>query len=168
MEPAGLSRPPTTDALTRRDVGVLGFVVCATITADIAARRWVVAIFENHPIALGPIVFQVHRHVGSAFGFTRIAPSALLVIGAVLIAAAVITARHRSVIGATTSTGLVAGGAIAYATDKIADGAITEFVRFGPLPAAGVSGIAVVAGLVGMILDTWARNDPTTSNATED
>lgn len=153
--------------MVRRDIGVLAVVVSATVAADIAARMWLLGVFEDHPMSLGPLMLQVHRHVGSAFGFTRVAPSMLLAIGAVVVAIAVIAARHRSVIHATTSTGLIAGGLIAYAIDKVSDGAITEFVRVGPLPAAGVSGIAVVAGVVGLILDAWARNDPSPADAAE-
>ena len=166
MTAAGVPPRPT-GTMARHDIGVLAVVVSATVAADLAARSWLVGVFEDHPMSLGPLVLKVHRHVGSAFGFTRVAPSMLLAIGAVVVAVAVIAARHRSVIHATTSTGLIAGGLIAYATDKMSDGAITEFVRVGPLPAAGVSGIAVVAGVIGLVLDTWARNEPASAEATE-
>ncbi len=69
---------------------------------------------------------------------------------------------HRS-----NTSGRESGGLIAYATDKVSDGAITEFVRIGPLPVARVSGIAVVAGVIGLTLDTWARNEPTPATATK-
>lgn len=146
--------------LRTRDLAVIVITVVATVAADMAARAWLSGLISGHPMVLGPVVLRLHQHVAPAFGISDFATPELMIGLAVTAAVVVLMLRSVGIIRSSVSAGLVVGGAVAYVIDIADDRAIVEYFEVGPVPAFGVTGLAIAAGTVGELLDRWARNDP--------
>ncbi len=145
----------------------LGFVAAAlTLAADQASK--LILLFGSdlplsEPVALGPFVnlIVVWNH-GISYGLLQqhsdLGRWLLVVVSAAATAAIAIWLSRSDRPLLALSLGLIGGGAIGNAIDRLAYGAVFDFVQ---LHAAGyswyvfnVADVAIVAGVVGLIYDS--------------
>jgi len=99
------------------------------------------------------------RNKGIAFGFFSGRP--WIVFGLMVIALSVLVwfyARHRSRPVLWLATGLLLGGAIGNAIDRISLGYVRDFINFPSFPSFNVADIAITAGVAILVL-TAERGD---------
>jgi len=151
----------------------LGLVVAVLVAlADQALKLWLVFVFElgrRGPVALGPFVELVLSfNTGISYGLFReqgmLAQNILLAVKIVAVALLwVWLARAGSRLSAV-SLGLIIGGAIGNAIDRLTFGAVADFVlvhittptwRF-DWYVFNLADAAIVAGVIGLLCDSLA------------
>jgi signal peptidase II len=151
----------------------LGLVVAVLVAlADQALKLWLVFVFElgrRGPVALGPFVDLVLSfNTGISYGLFReqgmLAQNILLAVKIVAVALLwVWLARAGSRLSAV-SLGLIIGGAIGNAIDRLTFGAVADFVlvhittptwRF-DWYVFNLADAAIVAGVIGLLCDSLA------------
>jgi signal peptidase II len=151
----------------------LGLVVAVLVAlVDQALKLWLVFVFElgrRGPVALGPFVDLVLSfNTGISYGLFReqgmLAQNILLAVKIVAVALLwVWLARAGSRLSAV-SLGLIIGGAIGNAIDRLTFGAVADFVlvhittptwRF-DWYVFNLADAAIVAGVIGLLCDSLA------------
>lgn len=145
----------------------LGFLVAAlTFAADQASKLYLLFVFDlplREPVTLGPFVtLLVVWNRGISYGLFQQQTDLgrwLLVIVSVLATIAIglwMRRNERPLLG--IALGLLAGGALGNVVDRVAYGAVFDFVQ---LHAAGyswyvfnIADAAIVAGVIGLLYDS--------------
>src|SRR3954452_15928171 len=142
-----------------------------TLVADQASKLWLLDVFDiahRGVVRVTPFFDLVLAwNVGISFGWfqtdNQIAQLALIVVKAVaVIVLAVWMARSRTLL-ATVALGLIIGGAIGNAIDRVAYGAVVDFALF-HIEIGGktfnwyvfnLADVAIVAGVAGLLYDSF-------------
>lgn len=111
-----------------------------------------IALGDQVP-ASGPVTVHYVQNRGAAFS---ILPNAqwLFLIVAVVVSAYIVLAGHRFGRGLTTQAilGLVLGGAVANAVDRVAQGYVVDFVDFHVWPVFNLADTCIVVGILAVAL----------------
>jgi signal peptidase II len=149
--------------------GVIAAIV--TLALDQASKLWLLYVFDighRGTVKVTPFFDLVLAwNIGISFGWfqndSEAAQIALMVIKAVaVIALAIWMARSRTVM-ATVALGLIIGGAIGNAIDRVAYGAVVDFALFhlqiGGKPfnwyVFNLADVAIVAGVAALLYDSF-------------
>jgi signal peptidase II len=149
--------------------GVIAAIV--TLALDQASKLWLLYVFDighRGTVKVTPFFDLVLAwNIGISFGWfqndSQAAQIALMVVkAAALIALAVWMARSRTVM-ATVALGLIIGGAIGNAIDRVAYGAVVDFALFhlqiGGKPfnwyVFNLADVAIVAGVAALLYDSF-------------
>jgi signal peptidase II len=149
--------------------GVIAAIV--TLALDQASKLWLLYVFDighRGTVKVTPFFDLVLAwNIGISFGWlqndSEAAQIALMVVkAAAVIALAIWMARSRTVM-ATVALGLIIGGAIGNAIDRIAYGAVVDFALF-HLQIRGkpfnwyvfnLADVAIVAGVAALLYDSF-------------
>lgn len=153
-------RPPgaMTDLADRhRLVAATTLVVAvAWIVLDQATKVAAVRTLEGEvPVDLGPLVLRVIRNSGGAFSLPLELPWVFVVVAVVVTVLVVRALPETRSLGLATAYGLVVGGAIGNAIDRIwRDGAVVDMLDldFPPLESFPVFNVADIGITVGAVL----------------
>ena len=149
--------------------GVLAAV--ATLVVDQASKLWLLHVFDighRGTVKVTPFLDLVLAwNIGISFGWFQndnpVAQIALMAIKALaVVALAIWMARSRTVL-ATVALGLIIGGAIGNAIDRIAYGAVTDFALFHVQIGQNtfnwyvfnLADVAIVAGVMALLYDSF-------------
>ena len=149
--------------------GVLAAV--ATLVVDQASKLWLLHVFEighRGTVKVTPFLDLVLAwNIGISFGWFQndnpVAQIALMAIKALaVVALAIWMARSRTVL-ATVALGLIIGGAIGNAIDRIAYGAVIDFALFHVQIGQNtfnwyvfnLADVAIVAGVMALLYDSF-------------
>jgi signal peptidase II len=149
--------------------GLVAAVV--TLVLDQASKLWLLFVFDiGHRGAVKVTPFfdlVLAWNPGISFGWlqndSQFAQIALLIVKAVaVVVLAIWMARSRTVL-ATVALGLIIGGAIGNAIDRVAYGAVVDFalfhVRIGGHPfdwyVFNLADVAIVAGVAALLYDSF-------------
>jgi signal peptidase II len=154
----------------------LGLLVAVLVAlADQALKLWLVFVFDlgrRGSVALGPYVDLVLSwNTGISYGlFRQQGALGQWVLLAVKVAAVVLLwvwlARAQSRLSAV-ALGLIIGGAIGNAIDRLTYGAVADFVLFHITTATwrfdwyvfNLADVAIVAGVIGLLADSLTARD---------
>jgi signal peptidase II len=143
----------------------------ATLALDQASKLWLLFVFDiadRGTVRVTPFFDLVLAwNIGISFGWfqndSQFAQTALMVVkAAAVIALAVWMARSRNIL-VTIGLGLIIGGAVGNAIDRLAYGAVVDFALF-HLQIAGntyhwyvfnVADTAIVAGVAALLYDSF-------------
>jgi len=148
--------------------GLIAAVI--TLIADQASKFWLVHVFDlahRDPVRLTPFFDLVLAwNIGISFGWfqndSALAQFALMAVKAVaVIALAIWMARSRTLL-ATIALGMIIGGAIGNAIDRIAYGAVVDFALFHLQIGEktfnwyvfNLADVAIVAGVIALLYDS--------------
>src|SRR6266481_7329227 len=150
-------------------LGIVAAIV--TLALDQASKLWLLYVFDighRGTVKVTPFFDLVLAwNIGISFGWfqndSQIAQIALMVVKAVaVIALAIWMARSRTVM-ATVTLGLIIGGAIGNAIDRIAYGAVVDFALFHLQIGEktfnwyvfNLADVAIVAGVAALLYDSF-------------
>lgn len=125
--------------------------VCALDQALKAIVRARMEVGEVHELA-GPFSLVSVRNDGVAFG--AFAGSGVLLIAVVTVALTallVVFLRSADRPGVWLATGAILGGAAGNIIDRVAFGAVTDYIKVSRWPAFNLADIAIVLGAIGLI-----------------
>jgi len=157
--------------LRTRHPGLVGGVAAILTTGlDQASKLFLLHVLHlaDHPIRLTPFFDLVLAwNIGISFGWlqsdSQLVQTALMAVKLVaVVALAIWLARARSVIAAT-GLGLIIGGAIGNAIDRLVHGAVVDFAWFhlqiGEKTFSwyifNLADVAIVAGVIALLLDSF-------------
>jgi len=150
-------------------VGILTAVITAVV--DQASKLWLLNVFDiahRGAVRVTPFFDLVLAwNIGISFGWLQndslTAQFALMVVKAVaVVALSIWMARSRTLL-ATLALGLIIGGAIGNAIDRVAYGAVVDFALF-HIEIGGntynwyvfnLADVAIVAGVAGLLYDSF-------------
>ena len=149
--------------------GVIAALI--TLALDQASKLWLLYVFDighRGTVEVTPFFDLVLAwNIGISFGWfqndSQIAQIALMIVKAVaVIALAVWMSRSRTLI-ATVALGLIIGGAVGNAIDRVAYGAVVDFALFhlqiGGKPfnwyVFNLADVAIVAGVAALLYDSF-------------
>lgn len=147
----------------RRAVSFAAIVVgvVATDQASKALVRASMAVSETTPLIDGVVWLTHIENTGAAFGILR-GQQWLLIATAVVMLAAVmyVMVRLRPVDRWTrVALALVAGGAIGNLIDRVASGAVTDFIDLGWFPVFNIADIALDIGVAILVVVMLFRSE---------
>ena len=144
-----------TAALVRAAAVVVGVLVLDYVTKHTVAQS--TAANEGRSVFLG--IHLVHvRNRGVAFGFFSGGGAIVLVITFAALALLVIyLIRRPDRQGLWLATGLLVGGALGNLVDRLAHGAVTDFIKLPLWPAFNVADMAITAGVFVLL---WVLEGP--------
>lgn len=146
---------------------LLFLTIAAVLTVDQITKRIVVETMRlgesNQPIPAIADFFQITRsqNTGAAFGFLAQAGDIFLIIAVVVTVALVFYYRRLPDHATLTriGIGLVCGGALGNALDRIEYGAVVDFIHYQiPGVISNVSNLAdhaIVIGVIIIFVDSW-------------
>ncbi len=140
-----------------RRATVVAAAVLAVDQATKALVRGTIARGDEHEILPG-ITLVNTRNRGVAFGLFQDGGALLIVftVAAILgIVVFLVVLADRP--GTWLPLGLLAGGAVGNLVDRIASGAVTDFIDFPAWPAFNVADMAITAGVLSML---WVLEGP--------
>ncbi len=135
-------------------------VVAAVLVLDYVTKHTVAtstAAEEGRSVFLGIHLIHV-RNTGVAFGFFSGGGAIVLVI--TLVALGLLVAyllRRPGRQGLWLATGLLLGGALGNLIDRIAHGAVTDFIKLPLWPAFNVADMAITVGVLALL---WVLEGP--------
>jgi len=148
------------------------FVAVLVALADQALKLWLVFVFElgrRGRVALGPFVDLVLSfNTGISYGLFReqgmLAQNILLAVKLVAVALLWVWLARASSRLSAVSLGLIIGGAIGNAIDRVTFGAVADFVRVHITTPTwrfdwyvfNLADAAIVAGVIGLLCDSLA------------
>jgi signal peptidase II len=129
-------------------------LVIAVVGLDQLTKRTIVqGIAPGQKESLIPGVHLVHvRNTGVAFGFFSGGGTLVLVL--TLVALALLVAYfllHPDRRGLWIPTGLLVGGALGNLIDRLANGAVTDFIKLPYWPAFNLADTAITFGVLGLL-----------------
>ena len=150
-------------------LGIIAAIV--TLVLDQASKLWLLYVFDighRGTVRVTPFFDLVLAwNIGISFGWFQndgqFAQAALMVVkAAAVVALAIWMARSRSLL-ATVALGLIIGGAIGNAIDRLAYGAVVDFalfhVQIGGKPfdwyVFNLADVAIVAGVIALLYDSF-------------
>jgi signal peptidase II len=149
--------------------GIIAAIV--TLVLDQASKLWLLHVLDlGHRGAVKVTPFfdlVLEKNIGISFGWfqydNQLAQIALMVVKALaVIALAIWMARSRTLL-ATLALGLIIGGAIGNAIDRLAYGAVVDFALFHLQIGENtfnwyvfnLADVAIVAGVIGLLYDSF-------------
>ena len=142
-----------------------------TLVADQASKWWLLNVFDiahRGMVRVTPFFDLVLAwNIGISFGWfqndNQVAQIALMVVKAVAVLALAIWMAHSKTVLATIALGLIIGGAIGNAIDRLAYGAVVDFalfhVQFGGKTfnwyVFNLADVAIVAGVIALLYDSF-------------
>lgn len=150
-----------------RNWGILLVIAGIVLALDQITKTWVVdnlALNESRqPIPALASLFQITRssNTGSAFGFLPQAGDIFLVIAFVVVVAMMYFYPRipNGALMIRIATGLICGGALGNATDRVVRGAVVDFIHYQiPGVVSNVSNLAdhaIVLGVLLIFVDSW-------------
>ena len=153
--------------LTRFGLAV-ALVACVL---DQASKLYLLNVYDlaNHPLRLGPFFdFVLTRNTGISYGLlqTQSALGAALLLGFKVLAVVLLWLwlAHAQARFTALSLGLIIGGAVGNAIDRLAYGWVFDFVYFHIRTASfrfdwyvfNLADVAIVAGVVGLLYESLA------------
>lgn len=137
-----------------RPAGRAATVALATVAADQALKALVRSTVERGEevgLVLGAQIVNV-RNRGIAFGMFSDGGLVLVLFAlAALAALLVFFARHRDRPLVWLPTGLLIGGAVGNLIDRVAEGAVTDFVDLPLWPAFNLADVAITFGVLSLL-----------------
>ena len=128
-----------------------GLAVLAADQLSKALIRSLMTEGEVRQIA-GPLDLVSVRNDGVAFGALGGSHPWLLVLVAVVILAVLVTVVRGSESRAVwIAAGAIAGGAAGNVIDRVAWGAVTDFIKVASWPAFNLADVAIVCGAIGLV-----------------
>jgi signal peptidase II len=140
-----------------------GALAAAIVGLDQLTKHTVAAaIAAGHQERLVPGVKLVHvRNTGVAFGFFSSGGTLVLVLTlAALALLLVYFVRHPQRRGLWVPTGLLLGGALGNLIDRLANGAVTDFIKLPHWPAFNVADMAITFGVLALLYVLEAARGP--------
>jgi signal peptidase II len=150
-------------------------VALATAVIDQVVKFWLIRVFDlgaKQPVALGPFIDLVLAwNTGISFSlFPQAGPLgqwALLAVKAVAVALLWVWLAHATSRLTALALALIIGGAIGNAIDRVAYGAVADFVLFHITTATwtfrwyvfNLADVGIVAGVIGLLYDSVAGRD---------
>ncbi len=132
-----------------------GALCAAVVAADQAVKAAVeasLALGEDVDV-LGPLSLTLVHNEGIAFGLAGGAGLPLVLIAAAALGViGYLFSRDPTRPWMWVATGLLAGGAIGNLIDRIASGAVTDYIDVGSWPAFNLADVAVTLGVALLVL----------------
>ena len=146
----------------RRAWARAGLVLVAVLAADQLTKALVrseLAVGERREVFPFLDLVRVNND-GIAFGFLGGGQALVVVaVAAALVGLVVFFALHTDRPWVWLPTGLLLGGALGNALDRVRDGAVTDFVKVPHWPAFNVADVAITAGVVALVFSLDAGRD---------
>jgi signal peptidase II len=152
-------------------LGVLAGIV--TLVLDQASKYWLLYVFDiGHRGAVRVTPFfdlVLAWNIGISFGWfqndSQIAQMSLMVVKAIAVIALSIWMARSQTVTATVALGLIIGGAVGNAIDRLAYGAVVDFALFHVQIGANtynwyvfnLADAAIVAGVMALLYDSFVR-----------
>lgn len=138
----------------RQAWGRAGLVLLAVLALDQLTKALVrghVDVGSEDPIF--PAVKLVHtKNRGVAFSFLEGKTALVLVVIAIAVVALLVYfARNATRPGMWVPTGLLAGGAVGNVIDRLAFGAVTDFIKLPGWPAFNVADMGITFGVIALV-----------------
>ena len=161
---SGLEQPRT----PHLRAGAIAAVV--TLVIDQASKLWLLYVFDlgNNAVRVTPFFDLVLAwNVGISFGWfqtdNQLAQVALMAIKAIAVIVLGIWMARSSTLVATLALGLIIGGAVGNAIDRVAYGAVVDFALFHVQIGGNtfnwyvfnLADVAIVAGVAGLLYDSF-------------
>ncbi len=119
-----------------------------------------VAIGEQIHLAPG-LDLTYTRNTGIAFGILAGSGTLIVVVGLIaLVGLAIYLALRSSSVIAWISFGLLLGGAISNLADRVAYGAVTDYIDPVLWPAFNLADVAIVIGVFGVLIEGMQPKEP--------
>ncbi len=132
-----------------------GALCAAVVAADQIAKAAVEAelVLGEDVELLGPLSLTLVHNEGVAFGLAGGAGLPLVLVGlAALGVVGYLFAREPAKPWMWVATGLLAGGAIGNLIDRVAAGAVTDYIDVGSWPPFNLADVAVTLGVALLVL----------------
>lgn len=133
----------------------LAGVLCAAVLAIDQAVKGVVEaqlVLGEEVDGLGPIGLTLSHNRGVAFGLAGGAGVGLVLLTVVALAVIVwLFARDPARRGMWVAVGLLSGGALGNLIDRLASGAVTDYIEIGPWPPFNLADVAITVGVLLMV-----------------
>jgi signal peptidase II len=152
-------------------LGVIAGIV--TLVLDQASKYWLLYVFDiGHRGAVRVTPFfdlVLAWNIGISFGWfqndSQIAQMSLMVVKAIAVIALSIWMARSQTVTATVALGLIIGGAVGNAIDRLAYGAVVDFALFHVQIGANtynwyvfnLADAAIVAGVMALLYDSFVR-----------
>jgi signal peptidase II len=152
-------------------LGVLAGIV--TLVLDQASKYWLLYVFDighRGAVRVPPFFDLVLAwNIGISFGWfqndSQIAQMSLMVVKAIAVIALSIWMARSQTVMATVALGLIIGGAVGNAIDRVAYGAVVDFALFHVQIGANtynwyvfnLADAAIVAGVMALLYDSFVR-----------
>jgi signal peptidase II len=129
---------------------------------DLLTKHWAFArTGKELDVIPGVVSIGQTRNEGIAFGFFAGRP--WIVFGLMVTALTVLVifyARHRSRPGLWLATGLLLGGAIGNAIDRVSLGYVRDFINFPHFPTFNFADVCITFGVVILVLTAERHDEP--------
>lgn len=136
----------------------LTIVVLGVVAIDLVTKTMAASSLSN-PRSLGPATLRVTENAGVSFGLASGAPSMLLAATTTAVALAIAYySVTREGLGFFPA-GLIVGGALGNVGDRLADGAVTDFVEIGWWPVFNGADVFIVAGVASLLIVAFRRSE---------
>lgn len=132
----------------------LAGILCAVVAADQAVKAVVEAqlVLGEEADGLGPIGLTLSHNRGVAFGLAGGAGVGLILLTVVALAViGWLFARDPARRGMWVAVGLLSGGALGNMIDRLASGAVTDYIEIGPWPPFNLADVAITSGVLLMV-----------------
>jgi signal peptidase II len=152
-------------------LGVIAGIV--TLVLDQASKYWLLYVFDigrRGAVRVTPFFDLVLAwNIGISFGWfqndSQIAQMSLMVVKAIAVIALSIWMARSQTVTATVALGLIIGGAVGNAIDRLAYGAVVDFALFHVQIGANtynwyvfnLADAAIVAGVMALLYDSFVR-----------
>ncbi len=145
-----------------QSLGRAGLLTAAVLAADQVAKRIVVdTVARGDSDAVFPGIQIVHvRNDGVAFGALSGSPVVMVVVGVALAGLLAWFAAHLRRPLVWLPTGLLIGGALGNAVDRIRDGAVTDFIKLPLWPAFNLADVSITVGVLALLWVLEQRDAP--------
>jgi signal peptidase II len=140
----------------RQHACVIPFIVTAVLAfaASVASALAAEAFLAERIPVLGAFAgLQLSHNPGVAFGMQLPSPWQELLIGAALLAVAVVAYKERSHRLGQAAFGLIIAGALANIADRLPDGVVTDYFQVGTFPIFNVADSCITVGAALLLLD---------------
>lgn len=144
-------------------------IIVVTLAVDQVSKRLIVeSMFLGEtirPIPALALFFQLTfiYNNGAAFGFLPQAGDLFLILAMVIVGVLILFYGRIPPGASRIAVGLVCGGALGNAVDRLTYGAVVDFIHYQiPGVISNVSNLAdhaIVGGVVVMLIDSWRRPD---------
>ena len=136
----------------------------AVLALDQGSKQWALGSLANGPIDLveGIVRFRLTYNSGGAFGLLQGLPGFFLVATLVIVGGILIGARKVDDPRWAIPLGMVLGGGLGNAVDRLVrdtDGAVVDFIDLHVWPVFNVADMAIVIGALVILVLGWGFSD---------